>query len=229
MSIVKRWSAVTATAFCATFLVTPASADELLNTGTPGGFLGYYGFDVFVGQSVAIAFTPTQDYSFESVSLWLMSNSGTPGATMRISLQTDAGGGATPVAPSGNALETWAHATATAGWSPLLETMTSLSNPLLSSNTAYWIVAESSTAAGEDPIWVVAGNGPQYTMGTIDFASSPDWQVGLTGGAVGAIVNASPVPEPGALLLGLLGAPWVMAAARRRSAAARQPALASLS
>lgn len=220
MLIVKRWGAVAATALCAGFLATPASAVELLNTGTPGGFLGFNGLDVSVRQSVAIAFTPSQDYSFDSVSLWLMSNLNTPGAMMTISLQTDAGGGATPVAPSGNALESWAHATAAVGFQPRLETMTSLTNPLLTSNTAYWIVAESSALGGQNPVWVLAGNGPLYTIGVIDFVSGPNWQVGQGSGVVGTIVSASPVPEPGALLLGLLGTPWVLRTVARRRALA---------
>ncbi len=65
MGIVSRWSTRLAGAFCAICLVNPASADVLLDTGTPGGWLGYYGFDVFVGQSVAIAFTPGQNYAFD--------------------------------------------------------------------------------------------------------------------------------------------------------------------
>ncbi len=52
MAIVSRWRTQLAGAFCALSALcaaTPASADTLLDTGTPGGFLGYYGFDVFVG------------------------------------------------------------------------------------------------------------------------------------------------------------------------------------
>lgn len=218
-TLLHRWRASFAGALCALSLAAPASADTLLDTGTPdGGFLGYYGFDVFVGQSVAIAFTPGQNYSFDSVSLWLMSNDfEAAGRHLTISLQTDAGGGATPVAPSGTALESWAHATSAIGWSPVLETLNSLTHPLLLAGTTYWIVAESNEPAFVDPVWVASGNGPQYTMGNIDFASGPNWQVGLTGGPPGAIVNASPVPEPAVLVLALLGLPLVLRRARRRA------------
>lgn len=204
-------------------LAPAAHADTLLDTGTPGGgMFGYWGFDVFVGQSVAIAFTPTQDYSFDNLSLWLMSNDfDAPGRTLSISLQTDAGTGATPQAPSGTVLETWQHATTAVGWEPVLETMNSVLHPTLYAGTTYWIVAESSEAAFVDPVWVVAGNGPSYYVGNIDFASSSAWQVGLTGAAPGAIINATPVPEPETLALLLLGAPLVLGAARRRTRQAR--------
>jgi hypothetical protein len=218
MNSVSRWRKRLAGALCALCLVNPASADTLLDTGTPGGFLGYYGFDVFVGQSVAIAFTPGQDYAFDTVSLWLMSNdySGA-GRQLTISLQTDAGGGPVPVAPSGTALESWAHVTGAVGWTPVLETLNSITHPVLSAGTTYWIVAESSEPAFVDPVWVAAGNGPQYTMGNIDFQSGPHWQVGLTGGPPGAVITATAVPEPAALALGLLGLPLMLRLARRRS------------
>ncbi len=221
MAIVGSWSKTLAGAACAASaacLVAPAHADVLLDTGTPGGFLGYYGFDVFVGQSVAIAFTPTQDYRFDTVSLWLMSNDGAAGRTLTVSLQTDAGGGAVPVAPSGSVLESWAHATDAVGWAPVLETLNSTTNPLLSAGQTYWIVAESSEPAFVNPVWVVAGDGNSYYVGNIDFQSGPDWQVGLTGGPVGTVVTASPVPEPAAWMLGLVGAPLLLGAMKRRAA-----------
>ena len=206
MAIVKHWQAPLTSVLCALSLAQPVSADTLLDTGTPGGgFFGYYGFDVFVGQSVAIAFTPGQNYAFDNVSLWLMSNDfDNPGRQLSISLQTDAGGGATPVAPSGSVLESWLHSTSAVGWTPVLETLNSVLHPTLQAGTTYWIVAESSEPAFVDPVWVAAGNGPAYTMANIDFASGPAWQVGQTSGPPGALISATPVPEPAALGLALL-------------------------
>jgi hypothetical protein len=218
MAIVRRWGRHVAGAVCALSLAGAAHADVLLDTGTPGGFFGYYGFDVFVGQSVAIAFTPTQDYSFDSASLWLMSNDfEAAGRTLLVSLQADAGSGAVPAGPSGTALESWSHATTAVGWTPVLETLNSVTHPLLSAGTTYWIVAESSEPAFVDPVWVAAGNGPMYYMGNISFANSPAWQIGQTGGPPGAMVSATPVPEPAAWALGLLGVPLMLGAVRRRS------------
>ena len=72
-------------------------ADTIFTTGTPDpGFLGYYGFDLFPEQSVAIAFTPDQDYRLDGLGLWMMSNDfASTGATYTVSLRTDAAGGMT--------------------------------------------------------------------------------------------------------------------------------------
>lgn len=219
MITASAWRRRLAGALCAVTLAGSAGADTLLDSGTPdGGMFGYWGFDVFVGQSVAIAFTPGQDYTFDNLSLWLMSNDfDAPGRSLTVSLQTDAGGGSTPLAPSGTALETWQHATTAVGWSPVLETLDSLLHPTLHAGTTYWIVAESKEQPFVDPVWVVAGNGSSYYVGNIDFTSGPAWQVGLSGAAPGAIVNATPVPEPQGLVLMLLGLPLVAGLARRQS------------
>ncbi len=223
MSILSHWRTRLAGVACAICLISPAGADTLMDTGAPGGFLGYYGFDVFVGQSVAIAFTPTQNYSFDNVSLWLMSNDfDAAGRTLNISLQTDAGNGATPVAPSGTTLESWAYATQAVGWTPLLETMNSVSHPLLQAGQTYWIVATSNEPALVDPIWTASGNADgAYWMGNIDYTSSPDWQVGQTSGPPGMVINATPVPEPSTLAFAALGGPVLLGLVRRRARSAR--------
>jgi hypothetical protein len=219
MGIVNRWRARLAGALCAVCMIAPAGADTLLDTGTPGGFFGYYGFDVFVGQSVAVGFTPTQNYSFDSASLWLMSNDfQNPGRRLTVSLQADAGG-ATPTGPSGVALESWSHATSAVGWAPVLETLTSTSHPMLMAGTTYWIVAESNEPAQLNPVWVAAGNGPLYWTANIDFMSSPAWQVGQGSGPAGAIVTATPVPEPAVWLLAAMGMPFVLRLAQRHRSA----------
>lgn len=217
MAILDHWRTALAGAMCAACLA-PAGADTLLDTGTPGyGMLGYLGYDVSVQQTVAVAFTPTQDYFFDSASLWLMSNSNVPGATLTISLQTNLAGG---LAPSGTSMESWNHATATAGWEPALETLESASHTLLHAGTTYWIVAQSAEQPYYNPVWVIGGNDTSYTVGNIVFESGPDWQVGQTGGAPGLIINATPVPEPSVLLLGVVGAPLLLGATRRRAKAA---------
>ena len=226
MSMFSRWRLPLASALCAVCFVNPASADTLLDTGTPDpGFLGYYGFDVFVGQSVAIAFTPTQSYSFDAASLWMMSNDfDAAGRSLTVSLQTSAGTASSAVAPSGTSLESWSFATTAVGWTPVMETVSSTLHPLLAAGSTYWIVAQSNEAAGVDPVWVVGpGNGSSYTMGNIDFASSPNWQVGLTSGPPAALISATlaPVPEPGTLALGLVGLPLMLGLARRRAKAAQ--------
>lgn len=218
MSIVGRWSTRLAGALCAVGLATSANATVLLDTGTPGGSWGYYGFDVFVGQSVAIAFTPGQDYALDDVSLWLMSNDfDAAGRTLTVSLQEDAGNGPAPTAPSGTALESWLHATSAIGWTPVLVTLVSASHPLLSAGVSYWIVAESDEPAFVDPVWVATGTEESYFVGFRDPQYGGDWQIGPTSGPPGAIVTATAVPEPGTVALALLGVPLVVCVARRRS------------
>ena len=57
----------------------------LLNTGKPGGWFGYYGFDVSSEQRVAGRFTvsPSGDYQLTRVGVWLMNNSDTEQATVK--------------------------------------------------------------------------------------------------------------------------------------------------
>lgn len=217
MAIVSRWRAGLAGLLCAFSLASPVSADTLLDTGAPeSGFFGWWGFDVFVGQSVTIGFTATQNYSFDSVSLWLMSNDfDNPGRTLTVSLQS----GATQ--PSGTVLETWTFATTAVGWTPVMETLNSVTHPILQAGSNYWIVAESTEPAFVDPVWVIASNGGTYTTGNIDFSSSPTWQIGQGTAAPGTVITATPVPEPSVLLLGAVGAPLLLGIARRRTKAAQ--------
>lgn len=192
-----------------------ASADTIFDTGTPdGGFLGYYGFDLFVDQSVAIAFTTGQDYTLDQVGLWMMSNNfASPGAEYTISLRTDAAGGMT--IPGDTVIESWDVQTAAVGWNPILETVDSVLNPVLTAGTTYWIVAESDGSAGSNAVWV-ASNQLDSVYHSIQNVFNPggDWISGYTTGAPGMVINGTPVPAPaGAAMLGLGG---LLAARRRR-------------
>ena len=217
MAIVSGWRACLAGVLCAFSLASPAGADTLLDTGAPeSGFFGYWGYDVYVAQSVTIGFTATQNYSFDSVSLWLMSNDfENPGRTLTVSLQSGAS------APSGTALESWTFATTAVGWTPVQETLNSVLHPTLQAGTQYWIVAESTEEPLVDPVWVIASNGGTYTVGNIDFASSPAWQIGPGTAAPGTVITATAVPEPSALALAALGVPLLVGIARRRARAAQ--------
>lgn len=215
MPILSRWRSCLTGVLCAFSLASPASADTLLDTGAPqSGFFGWWGFDVFVGQSVTIGFTATQNYSFDAVSLWLMSNDfDSPGRTLTVSLQS----GATQ--PSGTVLESWTFQTAAVGWDPVMETLNSATHPLLQAGAHYWIVAESNEPAFVNPVWVIASNGGTYTSGNIDFSASPAWQIAQGTAVPGTVVTATPVPEPSALLLGAVGLPLLLGVARHRAQA----------
>lgn len=192
-----------------------AQADVIFDTGTPEpGFIGYYGFDVFVDQSVAIAFTPDQDYQLDQVGLWMMSNDfDNAGAPYTISVRTDANGGMT--IPGDTVIESWDVETAAIGWNPILETVDSVLNPILTAGTTYWIVAESDSPAFVDAVWV-ASNQSEPVWHSVQNVFNPDgaWISGFTQGAPGLVVNGSVVPAPGSLAL--LGVSAVFSARRRR-------------
>jgi len=207
-------SFVAAALVAAGALAGSANAATIFNSGTPdGGFFGFTGYDVFVGQSVAVAFTAGQSYSLDRIGVWMMSNDfDNAGRTFTLSLRTDANGGATH--PGSTILESWNMATGAVGWNPVLDVAESVLHPILNAGQTYWIVAESSEEPFVDPVWVWAGNADPILSGNIDWQSGPDWQTGYTyGSAPGAVVEGTLVPSVGTLsLAGLAG----LAAARRR-------------
>lgn len=168
-----------------------ASADELINTGNPGGFLGYFGFDIFVGQSVAIAFTPTSTCRLDNVKLWIMSNDfDAAGRTYNLSLR--AAHASVPTIPGSGTIETWNVSTSAIGWTPVQETSASVLRPTLSAGTRYWIVAESNEPAGVDPVWLSCDGVGNHVVAFNDFASGTGWQgAEQQGGFPGIIINAT--------------------------------------
>src|SRR5262245_7866813 len=71
--------------------VAPAAGDVIYQTNTPfGGFFGLTGFDVFTEQSVALRFTPTADFTLDTVKVWFMNNDDSGGhPTVTLTLRTD--------------------------------------------------------------------------------------------------------------------------------------------
>lgn len=192
----------------------PAAADSIFDTGAPGGWFGYVGYDIGIMQSVAVAFTPGATYTLDQIGVWIMSNDfDNPGRTYTLSLRTDAFDGATE--PSNTAIESWNVATAAVGWNPLLETVTPTSTIVLNAGVTYWIVAESSEGFGANPVWVWGSNSDPVLSGNIDFASGSHWQTGYTtGSAPGTVVLGTLVPAPAPLAL--LGIGGMLAGRRRR-------------
>lgn len=193
---------------------TAANADTIFSTGTPeAGFLGYYGYDIYVDQSVAVAFTPDQDYSLESLGLWMMSNDfANAGAPYSVSIRTDANDSMT--IPGDTILESWDVETAAIGWNPILETVESLLNPVLSAGTTYWVVAESDSPAFVDAVWV-ASSQVDPVWNSIQNSANPngEWISGYGHGAPGLVVTGNAVPAPSAIALLALGG---MVGTRRR-------------
>jgi hypothetical protein len=175
-----------------------ASADVIIDTGTPDpGFVGYYGFDLYPDQWVAIAFTPGQDYVLNSVALWMMSNDfDASGRSYTVSVRTDAAGGMT--IPGSTVIESWEVMTGATGWSPVLDSMDSVLNPILAAGTTYWIVAESDEPAGANPVWV-ASQQAEPVWHSVRNTLNPDgaWISGWGQGVPGLVVSGTVVPAPG--------------------------------
>lgn len=192
-----------------------AHADVIFDTGTPdGGFLGFYGFDIFVEQSVAIAFTPDQDYALDQLGLWMMSNDfDNAGAPYTVSVRTDANGGMT--IPGDTVLESWDVQTAAVGWSPILETVDSALHPVLSAGVTYWIVAESDSPAFVDAIWV-ASSQDTPVWNAVQNSANPngEWIAGYGQGVPGLVISGHAVPAPG--VGALLGVAGLVGVRRRR-------------
>ena len=193
-----------------------APAATIFDTGTPDpGFFGWIGYDVFVGQKVAVAFTPDQTYTLDDVGVWMMSNDwDNAGRTYTLSLQNDSGG-ADPTVPGGSIIESWSMATAAVGWNPVLDVATSILHPTLTAGTRYWIVATSTEEAFVDPVWVWGSSWDSILSANTTESISPAWQSGYTSGsAPGTLIHGTPsVPAPAAAaLFGLAG----LGATRRR-------------
>lgn len=167
----------------------------LLNTGKPGGWFGYYGFDVSSEQRVAGRFTVSEsgDYKLTRIGVWLMNNSDTEQATVKLSLQTDAlDEQGSQTLPSGVTLERWEAPVQTLGWVPVHQYFKSAKRPQLKAGHNYWVVAESKALPGADPIWLVAAEG--LLMSTTSYLGQ--WQPAGESGALTLRVDAKPVAAP---------------------------------
>lgn len=212
----NRSSYVFAAIAAAGALAGSATASTIWDTGGPdGGFFGYTGYDVFYGQSVAVAFTANATYSLDRVGVWMMSNDwDNAGRTYTLSIRTDANGGAT--SPSNTILESWNMATGAVGWNPVLDQADSILHPILEAGKTYWIVAESTEEPFVDPVWVWANYWDGAPSGNIDWINNPGvWQTGVTYGSTpGTVVEGTLVPGVGTL--SLAGMAGLLAARRRR-------------
>ena len=138
-----------------------ARGEIVYETTPPGGFLGFWGPDVFEGQSVAVRFTPTADYTLDRVKVWFMNNDfegGHPPVTL--TLRTDDG---INQIPSDTILEQWDFNVSTVGWDPMIEQLDSVLHPTLEAGVNYWLVAQSDAPGGFSGVWVMAGESSGIT------------------------------------------------------------------
>jgi hypothetical protein len=161
----------------------------IVDTLPPGGFFGYWGFDLFVDQAAAARFTVPADgnYRLARVGIWLMNNSETEQRRVRLMLQTDAldEGGAETL-PSGVTLEQWDTRVKTYGWVPVEQFFITKSAPLLKAGRNYWVVAGSMSPPLVDPVWAMASEGNMVTTTTYQGA----WQTAGDGAAPTLRVDA---------------------------------------
>lgn len=166
------------------FIFTAAEltrGDTIYTTTDPGGFLGFWGPDVFISQSVGVRFTPAVDYIFDSAGLWFMNNDfeGNTHALVRVTLRTDDASTPSVSIPSNVIIEEMFLTVTTVGWDPVLETVVSTLHPRLCAGQNYWIVAESNVQAGVNGVWVMAGESTGFAANTDQ--SQTNWQPGGMG------------------------------------------------
>ncbi len=167
---------------------------SLIDTAPPGGFFGYWGFDVFAEQSVGARFTVPAgaDHRLVRVGIWFMNNADSQQRRIRLSLQTDAlDEGGSETLPSGRKLASWVAPVDTVGWNPVEQFFTALRSklPTLKAGRHYWVVAESAAPALFNPVWTTASDGTGVTTTTANGA----WQTAGEGAALTLQVDALPV------------------------------------
>lgn len=168
---------------------------SIVDTKKPGGFLGYWGFDLFQDQSAAERFTVPADgdYRLHRVGIWLMNNSDTEQQAFTISIQTDAKDeGGDQSIPSGHKLLTWQDTVQTYGWTPVQQFFVSPHGPRLLAGHRYWVVAESTSPAFVDPVWVMSGRGRMVNTTTMN----GQWQVPGKGAALTLRIDVQPLTTP---------------------------------
>jgi len=188
----QNWIRPALAAACLAFAAgASAASDVLYETSEPGGMFGYWGMDVFDGQSVGARFTVPEgsDVSLGRIGIYFMSNSVdfTP-PVVHLSLQTDAlDEGGSETLPSGVVLESWDVTVTADGWDPVQEIAESTLLPTLQASRNYWVVAESADQAGDDGIWTFASSGTAYATTTYEGS----WQTAGEGAAPTLLVEAA--------------------------------------
>lgn len=177
---------------------SPVLGDVIFQTEDPfGGPFGVIGKDVFIGQSVAVRFTPNADFDFDNARIWLWNNDESGGQpAITISLQNDITNDGDSV-PGGIVLEQWELSLPNTGQaSPQLFEFASREHPLLEQGVRYWIVAESESRPFIDPVWAIAALDSGISTTTTCYGCN--WAPAANGAIPATIVDASPhVDVPG--------------------------------
>lgn len=169
-----------------------AGAAVVFQTNGPfGGFFGLWGADVSASQVVGERFVPAADHTLTAIKVWLMDNSGAPGAPVRITLRTDGTHSGGSSIPSTTILAEWNLACQAAGWNPVQHAVTSAGGVGLRAGTRYWVVVESDAPGGLSPVWNFASSGNAYTCIGLRSATGEGWQAGGSGAALTLVVEGT--------------------------------------
>ncbi len=169
-----------------------ARADVIYETDDPfGSPFGVLGFDVFIDQSVAVRFTPADDFALDRVSMWLWNNDtsgGEPPIIITLRNDHNEDGASTP---GDEIFESWQmHVPNTNGFNPTLFAFDSMKHPALQVDTIYWIVAESNAQPQLDPVWALSFPTIGYSS-TTDFEGD-EWEPASEGPVQTLIVEGTP-------------------------------------
>ena len=199
-------------------MAAPAAAAIVFQTPGPfGGWFGLWGADVSASQIVGQRFVPASDHRLTAIRVWLMDNSGSAGAPVRITLRTDGTHAGGSSIPSSTVLAEWDIGCLAAGWNPVQHSVAAAGNVTLRAATRYWVVVESTALGGFSPVWNFSSSGNAYTCIGLRTAAGEGWQAGGNGAALTLVVEGQELgPGPadfdgngqvdGADLASLLGA-----------------------
>ncbi len=146
-----------------------------------GGFFGFWGPDVFIGQSVGGRFVPSADYTLDRVKIWFMNNSSSIHPAVKVTVRTDQTSGSVSI-PSSTILAEWNINVQALGWNPVQEILISTGGVGLHGGQKYWIVAQSNSAANVNAVWNYASQG--NTFSAITSTDRITWQPGGNGAAL---------------------------------------------
>lgn len=176
---------------CSAALSGSVQADEIYGTGEPcTGFFGCIGFDVFTQQTVGLRFTPTSDYTLDSVSMWFMSNRFDAPLTLpvEVTIQTDLNDNGCSH-PSGVILDTMSFVPTAVGWDPRLDTVVPTTEVELLAGENYWVVCKSDSPPGDNPVWNIVEGFTSFAAST-QFDQTT-WQCGGEGAAIGIFIEGT--------------------------------------